>query len=121
MSEQPSTPPTAVSPSTLPHSPGPESSARSGAINVLVVDDDSETARALKRSLTAMGNVVEIKSNGVEALQALQHHPFDVVLSDVAMPEMDGYELLHALRAVNSEVPVVLLTGDPSVSGAARA
>jgi EAL domain-containing protein (putative c-di-GMP-specific phosphodiesterase class I) len=68
-----------------------------------------------------MGNVVEIRASGVEALQTLQQHPFDVVLSDVAMPEMDGYELLHALRAVNSEVPVVLLTGDPSVSGAARA
>lgn len=99
----------------------PESNARSGAIKVLVVDDDSETAKALKRSLVAMGNVVEIQSSGVGALQALQSKGFDVVLSDVGMPEMDGYQLLHALRAVNSEVPVVLLTGDPSVSGAARA
>jgi len=98
-----------VSPSTLPHSPGPESSARSGAINVLVVDDDSETARALKRSLTAMGNVVEIKSNGVEALQALQHHPFDVVLSDVVMPGMSGYDLCARVKAELEDPPVLVL------------
>jgi EAL domain-containing protein (putative c-di-GMP-specific phosphodiesterase class I) len=99
----------------------PESNARSGAIRVLVVDDDSDTARALKRTLTSLGNVVEIQSSGSEALKALDKKNFDVVLSDVSMPEMDGYELLHALRAVNRDIPVVLLTGDPTVKGAARA
>lgn len=99
----------------------PESNARSGAISVLVVDDDSETARGIKRSLSAMGNKVEIQSSGPEALRALKKRSFDVVLSDISMPEMDGYELLNALRAVNRDIPVVLLTGDPSVSGAARA
>jgi EAL domain-containing protein (putative c-di-GMP-specific phosphodiesterase class I) len=99
----------------------PESNARSGAISVLVVDDDTETARAMKRSLSAMGNKVEIQSSGPEALRALDKRTFDVVLSDISMPEMDGYELLNALRAVNRDIPVVLLTGDPSVSGAARA
>lgn len=99
----------------------PESNARSGAISVLVVDDDTETARAIKRSLSALGNKVEIQSCGADALRALDQRIFDVVLSDISMPEMDGYELLHALRAVNRDIPVVLLTGDPSVRGAARA
>lgn len=88
---------------------------------MLVVDDDGETARALKRSLVSIGNNVELRSNGPDALRALNNQTFDVVLSDVSMPEMDGYELLHALRAVNRDIPVVLLTGDPSVKGAARA
>lgn len=99
----------------------PESNARSGAVSVLVVDDDTETARAIMRSLSAMGNHVEIQASGPEALRALSQRSFDVVLSDISMPEMDGYQLLHALRAVNRDIPVVLLTGDPSVSGAARA
>lgn len=99
----------------------PESNARSGAISVLVVDDDTETARGIKRSLSATGNKVEIRSSGSEALRALGERAFDVVLSDISMPEMDGYELLNALRSVNRDIPVVLLTGDPSVNGAARA
>jgi EAL domain-containing protein (putative c-di-GMP-specific phosphodiesterase class I) len=99
----------------------PESNARSGPVSVLVVDDDPETARGIQRSLMAMGNRVEVQTSGPEAVEALHKRNFDVVLSDVTMPGMDGYELFHALRAINREIPVVLLTGDPSVKGAARA
>jgi EAL domain-containing protein (putative c-di-GMP-specific phosphodiesterase class I) len=108
-------------PATKRESIAPESNARSGAISVLVVDDDTETARALRRSLVATGNVVDIQGSGPDALRALQNTAYDVILSDIGMPGMDGFELLRAIRAVNSDIPVVLLTGEPSIGSAARA
>lgn len=95
--------------------------SRSGPVRVLVVDDDPETARALSRALTATGHEVSVTASGAEALTALQANGFDVVISDIGMPQMDGFGLLDAVRRVNAQVPVVLLTGDPTVSTAARA
>jgi len=94
---------------------------RNGPVSVLVVDDDPETARALCRALSATGNEVHVSQSGAEALTVLKGTEFDVVLSDIAMPQMDGFGLLHAVRQINHTVPVVLLTGDPTVSTAARA
>lgn len=94
---------------------------QTGPVTVLVVDDDPETARGLVRALSATGNQVHMTSSGAEALIALKQGSFDVVISDIGMPQMDGFGLLDAIRRVNAQVPVVLLTGDPTVSTAARA
>lgn len=99
----------------------PESDAHARPIRVLLVDDDREAARGIERALGHLGNNVTLVSNGSAALAAIQVGRYDVVLSDIGMPEMDGFELLHAIRRIDAHVPIVLLTGEPTVSTAARA
>ncbi len=91
------------------------------AVAVLVVDDDPETARALQRSLESEENTVKLAASGKDALVALKHSTFDVVVSDIAMPAMDGFSLFEEIKGINPTIPIILLTGDPSVLGAARA
>jgi EAL domain-containing protein (putative c-di-GMP-specific phosphodiesterase class I) len=85
------------------------------------VDDDAETARALKRIVTSAGHSVHIALSGQAGLEALGNGDFDVVLSDIGMPGMNGFDLLGAIKRVDANIPIVLLTGDPTVSTAALA
>jgi signal transduction histidine kinase/ActR/RegA family two-component response regulator len=79
---------------------------------VLVVDDDIETRLALETVLEHAGAKVKTASSVPEALQACESEGPDVVITDLAMPEADGYELLRTLRRKRSDyVPVLALTG----------
>lgn len=91
------------------------------AVQVLIVDDDRETARALERCLLQMNARVTIASSGLGALDRLKAEHFDVILSDIGMPDMDGFDLLDAVRQLDQHLPIVLLTGDPTIGSAARA
>lgn len=88
---------------------------------ILLVDDDEALLRALSRALRRFGHVVETAHNGQIAASALETGAFDVLVSDVAMPGMNGIELLLAARRVDLDIPVVLITGTPDVAIAARA
>ena len=85
---------------------------------VLIVDDDELLVRGLARSLRSRGYVVSTATSGEEAIGHAKTHRFDVVLSDISMPCMDGIQLLKQLREVDMLVPVVLVTGEPTVSTA---
>lgn len=86
---------------------------RADAPRVLVVDDSPEVRRAVGRSLRRMGMVVELLRSGEEALTRMREAPPDLVLTDVNMPGMDGFEVLTAIRgdARTATLPVVLMTG----------
>src|SRR4051794_20319692 len=90
---------------------------------VLVVDDDDAIRRVCTRVLGGEGWSVSVATNGREALAALDANdvPYDCVLSDVNMPEVDGFELVQAVRKRDDDIPVLLMTGDPSLDGAVRA
>lgn len=88
---------------------------------VLVVDDDATVARAFTRILRAAGYVVQTASNGRLAVDMLGRGDFDVVLSDIAMPGMDGVQLLRSIRERHLDIPVVLITGGPSIDTAVKA
>jgi EAL domain-containing protein (putative c-di-GMP-specific phosphodiesterase class I)/CheY-like chemotaxis protein len=90
---------------------------------VLVVDDDNVILRVCKRVLSAAGWTVVVAANGRAAIAELEAAkvPFDCVLSDVNMPELDGFGLVRALRERDDDLPVLLMTGDPSLDGAVRA
>ncbi len=87
----------------------------------LVVDDDQAVLRAHARILTNAGYEVETAIDGAAATRALAASSYDVVFSDIDMPGMDGIELLEVVRARDFDVPVVLITGNPSVETAIRA
>ena len=88
---------------------------------VLVVDDESAVARVTERTLAKQGYRVTVASGGREALQKMDATRFDVIVSDLGMPEMDGRALLRAIRAKDLDVPFIVLTGMPDVDSAIEA
>jgi EAL domain-containing protein (putative c-di-GMP-specific phosphodiesterase class I) len=88
---------------------------------VLVVDDDEAVLRLHQRVLVRAGLQVETAVSGQNAMEALRRTPFDVILSDIDMPGMDGIRLLEQVRALDLDVPVILITGAPSMETAVQA
>jgi EAL domain-containing protein (putative c-di-GMP-specific phosphodiesterase class I)/CheY-like chemotaxis protein len=91
------------------------------SIRVLIVDDDTAVAHAYERSLVGRGMHVETAANGKQAVDRLRNATFDVVVSDISMPEMTGIQFLQAVRVHDLDVPVILMTGAPSVESAVAA
>ena len=79
-------------------------------IRVLVVDDDLGICRSLREILESDGCDVEVAGDGVAALAALNRLSFDVVLTDVVMPHMDGHELYTAIQERRPNLPVLMMT-----------
>ena len=83
---------------------------RLAGLRILVVDDDLGLCHSLEEILESCGCLVETASDGAEALTRVEREHFDLVLSDVVMPKMDGYELYTALRRLRPELPVLMMT-----------
>ncbi|MCA9164732.1 MAG: response regulator [Planctomycetales bacterium] len=82
-------------------------------LNVLVAEDGLLNQRFAVRLLEGAGHTVTLVCNGAEALEALRHNDFDLVLMDVEMPEMDGIAAAQAIRADEEEgtrIPIVAVT-----------
>jgi len=88
---------------------------------VLVVDDEIKMQRVLEIMLKKMGHEVGCASNGTEALRELQATPFDLIISDLRLPDMGGMELLQALRKQGIEVPVIIMTAYGTIESAVDA
>lgn len=88
---------------------------------VLVVEDEEPLCRAYVRTLAAAGFTAVPAYSARQALEAQSATEFDVVVSDIGLPEQDGFQLLEAMRARDPDLPFVLVTGNPSVESAARA
>jgi len=79
--------------------------------NILVVDDDRHLLELLIDTLTAIGYESMGVSDGLEALECLKTHKFDLVISDIRMPGLDGIGLLRKIRRYYSDLPVLFITG----------
>jgi len=79
----------------------------------LIVDDSADTIAMLKELLQINGASVATATNGVDGLRLAAENEFDVILSDISMPEMDGFEFLQRLRKIagRQHVPVIAITG----------
>jgi two-component system response regulator HydG len=88
---------------------------------ILAVEDDAEMLDLLTEHLTAEGYRVVAARQGAEALSRLKTEPFDVVLTDLRMPDVDGMEILRAARALQPDVPVILITAFGSIQTAIQA
>ncbi|HEV8551000.1 MAG TPA: response regulator, partial [Polyangiaceae bacterium] len=98
-------------------------SERATLPNILVVDDTAENLRLLASMLGAQGYEVRPVTNGRQALQAVERDPPDLVLLDINMPEMNGYEVCTALKARerSRDVPVIFLTALGDIADKVRA
>jgi EAL domain-containing protein (putative c-di-GMP-specific phosphodiesterase class I) len=87
---------------------------------VLVVDDEPSVLKILERILGGVGTVVTC-SNGNDAIERIRASGIEAVVSDISMPGLNGLELLRAIRAHDADVPVVLVTGHPTIESATQA
>jgi len=92
-----------------------------GVKRILVVDDEAKMRRILELSLRNMGHEVEQAGDGIEALAAVDAASYDLVLTDLRMPRMDGIELLRSLRERGEEMPVIVLTAYGTIETAVEA
>jgi len=106
-----------VQPSIIaPPQPQPEPRPR-----VLIVDDDPQMLRVYERILRAAGFALERAADGRAAAEAVRRGHFDVIVSDIDMPGLDGIGLLRAVREHDLDLPVVLVTASPAVETAVQA
>src|SRR5436305_14415294 len=89
--------------------------------SLLVVDDNSMNRIMLPRYIPKLGYQATLVENGRQALEKLQGEPFDLVLLDVEMPEMDGYEVLEHLKAIPlRDIPVIMISAVEEIEIAVR-
>ena len=80
-------------------------------MRVLLVEDDIVAARGTTLMLKAGGAVVDQAETGQEALELVRHYDYDIVVLDLLLPDMEGYEVVRRMRAARIEVPVLILSG----------
>ena len=88
---------------------------------ILVIDDQKSIRNTLKEILEYEGNEVALAETGPEGIELFTNEKFDVVLCDIKMPDMDGIEVLQNLMLINSEIPVVMISGHGNVDTAVDA
>ena len=89
--------------------------------SVLVIDDEEIMREILEALLTREGYTVRAVSSGREGIELVRGTPFDAVITDVMMPELDGLQVLDAIRAVDEDLPVVMITAFASMETAVSA
>lgn len=88
---------------------------------VLIVDDENSVRVTLQQFLVAEGHAVDIVADAGEAQRLLAGQNYDVVVSDITLPGINGVELLKAIRQTAPAVQVIMMTGEPTVDTAAEA
>lgn len=80
---------------------------------ILAVDDETDVVLILKTALQSEGFIVDTAHNGRDALASVKEQKPDLILLDVMMPGMSGFEVMHALKADDSTatIPIIMLTG----------
>jgi two-component system cell cycle response regulator CtrA len=80
-------------------------------MRVLLVEDEIAAAKAIALMLKSGGAVVDTADTGEEALELVRHYDYDIVVLDLMLPDMDGYEVVRRMRAGRIDVPVLILSG----------
>lgn len=83
---------------------------------LLIVDDDTELTEVLAEWLEGEGYIVEQSDNGADALSRLKVYEYNLVILDVGMPGMSGFEVCRRYRAAGGMLPVIMLTGKGAIS-----
>jgi DNA-binding NtrC family response regulator len=92
------------------------------SMKILVVDDEVLIRDMIKKGLSQIGGFsVEVAKNGLEAIEKMEKEVFDLILTDLKMPEMDGLELLKNIKGTRPEMMVILMTAYGSIETAVEA
>jgi DNA-binding NtrC family response regulator len=88
---------------------------------ILIVDDEDIVIRSCQRILEGDRYGIDSASNGWEALQKIEEHPYDVVVLDIMMPKMDGIEVLQRVKEQHPDIEIVMITGLSEIQTAVKA
>ncbi len=95
--------------------------AKACSVRILIVEDDAAMARGLAERLKLSGFAVDIESDGASAMQTALLEPYSLIILDINLPNVSGFEVLHRIRQSGSTVPVMIFTAryavDDKVSG----
>ncbi len=80
-------------------------------MRVLLVEDDTSTAKSIELMLKSEGYIVDITDLGEDGLEIGKIYDYDIIILDLMLPDMDGYEVLKRLRASKVETPILILSG----------
>ncbi|MEC7702485.1 MAG: response regulator, partial [Pseudomonadota bacterium] len=80
-------------------------------MRVLLVEDDTSTAKSIELMLKSEGYVVDTTDLGEDGLEIGKIYDYDIIILDLMLPDMDGYDVLKAFRASKVETPILILSG----------
>ena len=80
-------------------------------MRVLLVEDDSATARSIELALASEGIVCDSARLGEEGLEIGKLYDYDIIILDLMLPDIDGYEVLLRLRSAKVKIPILILSG----------
>ena len=86
--------------------------------HILVMEDEISMAKGLEMVLTEEGYAVDLAMSGQSALDKFRHSPFDLLVADLRLPDMDGMEVIKEVKDRHPEAEAIIITGYPSVSSA---
>ncbi len=92
-----------------------------GKERILIVDDAADTLEMVKRNLESKGYQTFTALNAAEALETLNSTPIDLVITDIKMPKLSGYDLMEHIKENFKDIEMVVITGYPSIKGAVKA
>jgi DNA-binding NtrC family response regulator len=78
---------------------------------ILVVDDDEQIVRAVRKILTREGYEITVAGDGVDALNKLQNESYDMVITDIIMPNKEGLELISEIYQIKASMPIIAISG----------
>lgn len=84
-------------------------------MKLLLVEDDPETVRLLKQGLGEQGYIVDNFKNGADGLEAAQSRDYDLIILDIMLPEMNGWDVLQQVRETNQNIPILMLTANGAI------
>jgi len=84
-------------------------------MNILVVEDEPKIGEYLKKGLTESGYIVTLATNGIDGRFYILSHEFDLIILDIMLPGINGWQLLEEIRNINIQVPVMFLTAKDGV------
>ena len=79
-------------------------------IKVLIVEDDELTAQAIEQSLKICCEKVYVAHNGLMGYQIFETQELDVIISDINLPQMNGFEMIHAIQQISPHLPIIIMT-----------
>ena len=86
-------------------------------MRILLVEDDLTTSRAVTMMLRGIGAIVDQTDTGEEALELVRHYDYDIVVLDLLLPDMEGYEVVRRMRGARLETPVLILSRAGAAAG----
>ena len=88
---------------------------------ILLVDDERSIRMTLRVFLTNAGHEVDLAEDAETALEQIQNHGYDVLITDIILPRMNGVDLVHAARQHDPRIQIIMITGEPSMETASAA